>query len=77
VFAKNTIDEFLTALRNEPWALAVAIASIALAAGFYCTARAWFTHREKMAQLEKGTDGHPIASKEEQYPNKPRRIENA
>lgn len=58
MFAKNTIDDFLTTLEREPWALAVAIASIALAVAFYATTKAWFAHRERMARIEKCTDSN-------------------
>jgi hypothetical protein len=61
VLAKNTIDDFLTSLGNEPWALALAIASMALALAFYWTAKAWFRHRERMARLEKGIDPDDLA----------------
>jgi hypothetical protein len=40
----------------DSWAGALAIASIAFACAVYYTATAWFTHRERMAKIEKGID---------------------
>jgi hypothetical protein len=36
--------------------MTVAIASIAIALAIYHTAQAWFTHRERMAKIQRGID---------------------
>lgn len=41
---------------GSDWAPAAAIASIAFACAIYYTSKAWFTHRERMAKIEKGID---------------------
>jgi hypothetical protein len=38
------------------WSAAAAIAAIALACTIFYTAKAWFTHRERMAKIERGID---------------------
>ena len=39
---------------DHGWSLAFTIAAVALACAIYYTANAWFTHRERMAKIEKG-----------------------
>lgn len=38
------------------WAAAVVVASIAMGFTIYHTATAWFTHKERLAKIEKGID---------------------
>lgn len=38
------------------WAGAATVASIAFACVIYYTVTAWFTHRERMAKIQKGID---------------------
>ena len=41
---------------SEAWAPALALGSIAFAFAVYYTAMAWFTHRERMAKIQRGID---------------------
>lgn len=50
-------------MAHEAWASAAAIAAIAFAISIYYTADAWFTHRERMAKIEKGIDPDNPAQK--------------
>jgi hypothetical protein len=41
---------------GSDWSAAATVAAIALACAIYYTSKAWFTHRERMAKIEKGID---------------------
>jgi hypothetical protein len=51
-------------MASEAWAGTAAVASIAFAIAIYYTAEAWFTHRERMAKIEKGIDPDQPAPKD-------------
>jgi len=38
------------------WSAAAALAAIAFGVTVYCTATAWFAHRERMAKIQRGID---------------------
>jgi hypothetical protein len=42
------------------WAAAAVVASVAIGFTIYHTATAWFTHKERLAKIQKGIDpDHP------------------